>query len=122
MSWNKMFSIFGLARGDPVNALIWLGWDFLEKAEERKIREENRQIDEWNRLNAIANHEVPRFGSWAFGEEFLANCKEEGTNLCLAMLNQWNKRHGLTLNLYWANGWDHNIQQMMLLWIKVGKP
>lgn len=120
MGWGRAFAAIASATGNDSRAWMWLATDFFDTIQERNDREENRKIEEWNRVNAIAEWEHPRLMSWAWGDEFLSTYK--GTGLDEVLIHQWNKRHGHTLKLFFANGWPHNMSLIAHLWLKVGKP
>ncbi len=85
-------------------------------------------VDEYNRKYKVGANELPRFIAWAVGEENIPQCdhlpqtNEYFDAIFEILVPLWNKRHGNTLTLYVRNGSQHNYNQMLNLWINLGKP
>lgn len=108
-------------QGNFAQAFVFLGLDFLDSKSKKEIREENYKIELHNQANCVSEKEYPRFLSWALSEKFCADYAENSMNGDVDFVKQWNLIHGNTLKLYEANGLEHNIDQMMRLWVKTGK-
>lgn len=122
-----LLSLIPTFSGDYGRALCMLAFDYVDTANDVKLSEENRRIEEHNRKYCIAPSEYTRMIAWAIGEENLGTFTEfteyHGIEIAHELtVTCWNKRHGHTLRLYSDNGAKHNFKQIANLWISVGKP